>query len=364
MRTPADARRDRLARMRAEMVTHGLDAALVAHGPNVRYLSGFSGSSGWLIVLPEETGLITDFRYEEQAVDEVAGVAEVIPVRDGLLSGLAQRLENRSQVRKVGFEAGHVTVRERRELGERCGSVVWDDLPAIVERSRAVKERAELERIESAVRIAEAALEEVLTVVEEGVTERELAAELDYRLARQGSAGPAFETIVASGARTALPHARPSERRLAEGDLVLLDFGATFDGYCSDITRTVVLGAARPWQRAIHESVLEAQAAALAAIEPEGSAADVDRAARDRLGSAGLAERFGHSVGHGIGLEVHEGPRLYRDSKERLATGNVVTVEPGVYLPGEGGVRVEDDVVVAEAGHRVLTASSRALREL
>lgn len=359
-----DLRRDRITRLRVELGTHGLDAALLTHAPNVRYLSGFSGSSGMLVVLPEEVCLITDFRYEEQAGSEVDGVAEVLLAEDGLSTRLAERLEEHSQVRKVGFEAGYVSVRDRRELGERCGSVVWEDLPQTVERLRAVKDPSEISCIESAVGIAERALAETLATVEEGVTELALANELRYRLALQGSAGEPFETIVASGERTALPHASPSERRLREGDLLLLDFGATLDGYCSDITRTVVLGAPSPWLREIHERVLEAQAAALAAIEPERAAADVDRAARASLEAAGLGDRFGHSVGHGIGLEVHEGPRLYRRSKDRLQAGNVVTVEPGVYLAGEGGIRVEEDVVVVEAGHRVLTSSSTALREL
>ncbi len=292
------------------------------------------------------------------------GVAEILVARDGLSSMLAERLKDRSQVRKVGFEAGYVSVRDRRELGERCGSVVWDDLPQTVERLRAVKDAAELASIDRAVKVAERALEETLTAVDEGVTELELATELRHRLALQGSTGEPFETIVASGERTALPHASPSERRLREGDLLLLDFGATIDGYCSDITRTVVLGTPTPWQREIHARVLEAQEAALAAIRPEGAAADVDRAARASLEAAELGDRFGHSVGHGIGLEVHEGPRLFRKSKDTLEAGNVVTVEPGVYLAGEGGVRVEEDVLVVEAGHRVLTCSSTALREL
>lgn len=364
MTTAVEARRDRISKFRVGLAAHGLDAALLTHGPNVRYLSGFSGSSGMLIVLPEEVGLITDFRYEQQAGEEADGLAEILVARDGLSSLLAQRLTDRSQVRNVGFEAGHVSVRDRRELGERCGSVVWEDLPETVERLRVVKDAAELASIDEAVRVAERALEETLATIEEGVTELELATELRHRLELQGSTGEPFETIVASGERTALPHASPSERSLREGDLVLLDFGATVDGYCSDITRTVVLGAPSRWQREIHEHVLLAREAALATIGPEGAAADVDRAARESLEAAGLGDRFGHSVGHGIGLEVHEGPRLYRKSKDTLEAGNVVTVEPGVYLAGEGGVRVEEDVVVVEAGHRVLTSSSTALREL
>jgi Xaa-Pro aminopeptidase len=364
MTTPAAARRERLTRLRVDLAARGLDAALLTHAPNVRYLSGFSGSSGMLLVLPDESCLITDFRYREQAIAEVDGVAEVMQAENGLTSTLAGRLEDNAQVRKVAFEARSVSVRDRRELGERCGSVVWEDLPTTVEDLRAVKSAGELSSIEHAVRIAERALEETLGVIEEGVCEQELASELDYRLARHGSEGAPFDTIVASGERTALPHARPSERRLTEGDLLLLDFGATSAGYCSDITRTMILGEPRPWQREIHASVLEAQAAALHCIVPGEPASNPDRAARDCLKRAGLAERFGHSLGHGIGLEVHEGPRLHRRSKELLEVGNVVTVEPGVYLPGEGGVRIEEDVVIIDGGCRVLTSSSRALREL
>ncbi|MEJ2369907.1 MAG: Xaa-Pro peptidase family protein [Gemmatimonadales bacterium] len=364
MTTAVETRRDRITKLRVELANHGLDAALLTHGPNVRYLSGFSGSSGMFVVLPEEAGLITDFRYAEQAGAEVDGVAEVLVAVDGLSSMLAERLRDRSQVRTVGFEAGYVSVRDRRELGERCGSVVWDDLPQTVERLRAVKDSAELASIDRAVQVAERALEETLTAVDEGMTELELATELRYRLALQGSTGEPFETIVASGERTALPHASPSGRCLREGDLLLLDFGATVDGYCSDITRTVVLGTPTARQREIHARVLEAQQAALAAIRPGCQAADVDRAARESLAAAELGDRFGHSIGHGIGLEVHEAPRLYRKSKDTLEAGNVVTVEPGVYLAGEGGVRVEENVVVVEAGHRVLTSSSTALREL
>ncbi|UCG75786.1 MAG: aminopeptidase P family protein [Gemmatimonadota bacterium] len=364
MSAPVEAFPDRLARLRSDLLRNGLDAALVTHRPNVRYLSGFTGSSGMLVVLGEETWLLTDFRYEEQASQEVGEAVEVVLARDGLPATLEKRLGGRLEVRKVGFEAEHVTVRDRRELGERCGSVVWEDLPPTVERLRAVKEPSELERIESAVRIAEQAFEDLLSVIREGMSERDLAAELDYRLALRGSDGAPFDTIALSGERTALPHGQPSTRRLCEGDLLLLDFGATRDGYCSDITRTVALGRARPWQRQVHAQVLGAQSAALEAIRPDRPAADVDRAAREHLEAAGLGDRFGHSVGHGIGLEVHEGPRLYRASKETLAAGNVVTVEPGVYLPGRGGVRIEEDVAVAADGARILTTSGSALREL
>jgi Xaa-Pro aminopeptidase len=218
--------------------------------------------------------------------------------------------------------------------------------------------------VEAAVSLADAALAEVLPVVRPGVAERELAAELEYRLRRLGSESPPFATIVASGVRTALPHARPGDRRLEDGDLVLFDFGATVDGYCSDITRVFVLGRAAPWQRELARAVLRACDAAIGVIEPGAAARDVDAAARASLDSAGYGDRFGHGTGHGVGLEVHERPRINRRSADVLEAGNVVTVEPGVYLAGLGGVRLEEIVVVEEQGARVLSALDRQLREI
>jgi len=354
----------RLDLLRSELPAEGLDGLLLSKLSNVRYLSGFSGSSGHLLMLPERSVLFTDFRYEEQAAAEVDPAIEVRISRDGLLAEVAAFLDERGLSGRLGFEPESVTVRERHELGELCDRVTWETAPTWVESQRVRKDGREIELIQRAAGIGESALEEVLSAVREGVTERTLAAELDYRLRLAGSGPPPFETIVAAGPRSALPHAQPSDRELRDGDLVLFDFGATIGGYCSDMTRTFVLGRAADWQRDVHEAVAAAQDAARAVIAAGVAARDVDEAARDVLRSAGLADRFGHGTGHGIGLEVHEAPRIYRRSDDVLEIGSVVTVEPGVYLPGRGGVRIEDDVVVEEAGARTLTRYSRDLIEL
>lgn len=354
----------RLDVLRSELPAEGLDGLLLSKLSNVRYLSGFSGSSGRLLMLPERSVLFTDFRYEEQASAEVDPVIEVRISTDGLLEEVAAFLDERGLSGRLGFEPESVTVRDRHELGELCDRVTWETAPTWVESQRVRKDPLEIEAIESAARIGEAALQEVLSAVRAGVTERTLAAELDYRLRLAGSGPPPFETIVAAGPRSALPHAQPSDRQLQRGDLVLFDFGATVGGYCSDMTRTFVLGPAAEWQIEVHQAVAAAQDAARAVIAAGVAAREVDEAARDVLREAGMAERFGHGTGHGIGLEVHEAPRIFRRSDDVLEAGSVVTVEPGVYLPGRGGVRIEDDVVVEETGVRTLTRYSRDLVEL
>lgn len=359
-----DPRPDRLLRLGERLRAASLDGLLVGHLPNIRYLTGFSGSSALLIALRGgDVHLLTDFRYEEQAREECPSGVSIRITRDGLFQALGELLEG-GVPRRLGFEAAYLSVRDRRELGERCGRATWEDAPAAIEEMRVRKDREELELIRSAVSIAEQALEETLGLVREGASERELAAELHYRLRIAGSGPLPFDPIVAGGPRSALPHAEPGARAVVEGDLLLFDFGATAGGYCCDVTRTVTLGVAREWQREIHRAVLEARAAALSVIAPGRPGRAVDRAARRALDDRGWGERFGHSTGHGIGLEVHEAPRLARRSKDVLVTGNVVTVEPGVYLPGRGGVRIEDDVWVDDEGPRVLTRFSRDLLEL
>ena len=255
-------------------------------------------------------------------------------------------------------------MQDRSELERRCGTAIWDPVSSAVADLRIVKDPGELRSIELAVELAETALEEALERIRPGMTEQEVAADLVHALRRSGSGPLPFEPIVASGPRSALPHASPGSRRIGHGDLLLLDFGARVDGYCSDLTRVVTLGQAQPWQRDLHGAVNEACLRAIGCAAAGVPAREVDAAARDFLHELGLADRFGHSTGHGIGLEVHEAPRVHRREDRPLAAGNVVTIEPGVYLPGRGGIRIEQDVVIEVGGRRTLGRSSTDLVEI
>jgi len=355
---------DRLASLRADVAGRRLTGLLMTYMTNVRYLSGFTGSSGFVLLEPKRATLFTDFRYETQAAEEIEPGVLLHVVADGTWDDLAALLAASPPGRRFGFEAGHLSVAEHERLSAACDSVIWEPTEGLVEGRRAVKDEAELEAIAAAVDLADLVLEGFHGEIRPGVTEFELAAKLEYRLRSAGSDSLPFAPIVAFGERSALPHATPSDRVLNRGELVLLDFGARVDGYCSDMTRVFVVGRAAEWQRELHDSVLAACEAGVAAVSDAATAAGVDAAARDVLAAEGLAERFGHSTGHGVGLDVHEAPRLHRRETGRLEAGNVVTVEPGVYLPGQGGIRIEQVVVVESGGGRVLTRSSPELIEL
>lgn len=352
----------RLEVLQDRLSERDLAALLVSHPPNLRYLAGFTGSAGLLLLSAERALLLVDSRYEEQAEEEASRGVDVRLARDGLLEGLGDAVAG-LEGRACGYEAHRLTVREAGRLGEQVEEPDWRETEGLVEEIRARKDEGEIERLREAAEAACRSLAEVFEIVDDGMTEREVVAELDYRLRRAGTGPPAFDAIVAAGPRSARPHARPSDRSLREGDLVLFDVGATVAGYRSDVTRTVVLGRARPWQRRIHDAVRAARDAALAALEPGRPVTDVDAAARDLLEDRSVDGVFGHSVGHGIGLEVHEKPSLSSRSDDVLQQGNVVTLEPGVYQRGRGGVRLEDDVVVGDRA-AVLTDLPRDLVEL
>lgn len=353
----------RLDALRGRLSEEELDALVVSYPPNLRYLTGFTGSAGLLVVDGERALLLVDSRYGEQARAEAGGGVVARLAAEGPEDALADELAGRG-AEAVGFEAHRVSVAAAGRLREKAGGVAWRETEGLVEELRARKEDGEIALLRRAVEVACGALEKVLELLEPGATEAELAAELDHRLRLAGTGPPAFDSIVASGPRSALPHARPSGRRIREGDLVLFDFGATVEGYCSDVTRTVVVGPPRPWQRRVHDAVRAALESAVGAVGPGRPATEVDAAARAALEEKSIEEGvFGHSVGHGIGLEVHEKPSLSRESDDILQTGNVVTIEPGVYLRGRGGVRLEDDVVVGDAPD-VVSDLSRDLVEI
>lgn len=345
----------RQARVRARLAELDLAGLLVSRLSNVRYLTGFSGSNGLLLLTHDRATFATDGRYEEQAATELPdrGI-ELLVAENGLLGALAERAEEGCRGERVGFEAAWLTYAEWERLGELAGSVRWTGTRDVVEELRAVKDAEEIERMTRAAEIAATALRETLPAVQAGVREADLAAELELRMRLGGASGPAFETIVASGPRTALPHAATGDRRLCEGDLLLIDFGARWQGYASDLTRTFVVGEARAEQVERYELVLAAQRAALSALRDGVKTAEVDEVVRGVFAEAGVDTCFPHSTGHGLGLEVHEGPRLSRRSEETLRSGMVVTVEPALYFSGWGGIRIEDDVIVSGGDPRSL----------
>ena len=340
-----------------------LDAFIVTHLPNIFYLTGFSGSSGIVLVTQNRAILLTDSRYTIQAKQEVTD-AQVKIVRGSLWKAVAEQVEQRP-VRRVGFEAAHLTVLQKAALGKFAGKRIhWMPWDGKVEDLRVIKDESELVTMREAARIACSSWEETLPLVKPGLSEIDLAAEIEFRMRRKGADGPAFDTIIASGERGAWPHARASRKLVKKNELVVFDLGAILRGYSSDLTRTVCVGRASSEKRRWYAAVLEAQQAARQALRPGVTAEQVDAAARGVLKQAGLERRFTHSTGHGLGLEVHESPRLGRGDQSVLRAGTVVTLEPGVYIEGTGGIRIEDDAVVTNTGAEFLTDATRELIEI
>lgn len=358
-----DRRGERISRLLGRLAEEGLDALLVSHLPNIRYLTGFSGSSALLLVCPAGLLFLTDFRYDTQSREEVGGLARIVVDAVGSYERLLQLLPEYPSVHAVGFESHAMTVRESARLaGEEARAWRFQPTTDLVEALRVTKAPEEVEAVRAAGCVATAALEEAVAGVRAGQTELEVAALLEAALRRRGSEDYAFPSIVASGPRAALPHARTSRRVVAPGDFLLLDFGSVVDGYVSDVTRTFVVGAPpTERQRRVYGLVERAQRAALDGLKAGMTGRAGDALARDVLEAAGEGAAFGHSLGHGIGLEVHEAPRLSRTAEQALPTGAVVTVEPGLYYTGWGGVRIEDDVVLGTAGATPLTQFPRDL---
>lgn len=348
----------RVHRFRQLMTETGADAALVTSPENVRYLSGFTGTSGVLLVTPGHCRLLTDFRYTEQAAAQAPGF-EIVKVESTWAKTLAALLAG-GGVQSLAFEGAHLTYYFYRKLAEALEGVVLQDAGAVLGSLRAVKDEGEIAAIRRGVLLVDEAFARLLTLMAPGRSEQEIALELEFDLRRRGGERMAFETILASGARAALPHGTASGKLLERGDLVVCDCGVVCDGYASDFTRTVVVGAEPAgWQSEIYQVVLQAQQAGIAAVKPGVPAAEVDAAARRVIDDAGYGAYFGHSTGHGVGLNVHEAPRVSAASGDMLEAGMVITVEPGIYLPGRGGVRTEDVVVVREHGAEVLTTTPK-----
>ncbi len=340
-----------------------LDALLVTHLPNIRYLTGFTGSAALLLVGHDATILITDFRYAVQAPSE-AGPAAAVEIDQKSVWERLGRVLAAAPVATLGIEAQALSVRDAERVGGLTRGRVAPSTD-LVETLRAVKSPEEVASIRAAATLAQAALAEVLPGVRPGQTELDVSAALESALRRRGSEWHPFPTIVASGPRAALPHARTSARSIAPGEWLLLDFGAQVDGYCADLTRTVIVGGrADERQRMVYELVQSAQRRALEHLRPGMTGREGDALARDVIAARGFGDAFGHSLGHGLGLEVHEAPRLAPTAEAVLPPHAVVTVEPGVYLPGWGGVRLEDDVHLAPGGADVLSDGRTELLEL
>ena len=369
---PAAERSDRLSARLRELE---LDALLVATAADLRYLTGFTGSNGLALVAAEGTGVfaahrfLTDFRYATQSAEQVPPAYEreivsgdLFEAAGSLLAGVAGGLGDAKA--RLGFDDTTLTVRSHRRVGEHAGEK-WELVPCAGElaRLRAVKDGGELARIRAAAELADRALGEVIEGGLAGRTEREVAVEIGERLRRLGAEGPSFDAIVAGGAHAALPHAQPRDVEIERNVLVTIDWGALLDGYCSDCTRTFATGEGiTTREREVYAVVLEAQQAGLEALGVGISGREADAAAREVIEQAGLGEYFGHGLGHGVGLEIHEGPRLARkEADASLQAGNVVTVEPGVYIPGEFGVRIEDLVALGEGSSEIFTGLSKEL---
>ncbi len=347
----------RVSRVRERLREESLDALLVTAPSNRRYISGFTGTSGLVVITHTDAWLVTDFRYVEQA-GEQAPLFQVVEHHGEAVHTLKELL-HKAGVQQLGFDQNHLVYGEYLRLQEALQPIRLVPTAEWIERLRYVKDPEEIQLIRKAAVIAEQAFAHVLTILRPGVRESDVALELEYKMRQLGASGPSFDTIVASGPRSALPHGVASQRVLQAGDMITLDFGARYQGYCSDLTRTVALGQVDPRLQEIYQIVLAAQLKGLSEIGPGMTGREADAVVRSYISDRGYGEAFGHATGHAIGLDIHEAPSLSRRCETILEKGMVLTVEPGIYVPGLGGVRIEDDVLLTDHGLEVLTRAPK-----
>jgi Xaa-Pro aminopeptidase len=359
----------RITRLREVLAAKTLDALLVTKLANVRYLTGFTGSAAMLLIAAADALFVTDGRYTEQSHEQLsaagvaAGAGGDVRIDIGLTAAAQQALLA-GAVRagsRLGLEDHSVTWADQRGFAETFAGVELVPAGALVEDLRRVKDAGEIDRIRRACAIGDEAFQALLPRLAAGITERQFALELEFAMRERGASGNSFDPIIAAGPNGAKPHARPSDRVIGRNELVVCDFGCIVDGYCSDMTRTVSIGDPGADARRLYDVVLTSQQAGRARVAAEVPCADIDRASRDVIADAGWADAFSHSTGHGVGLEIHEAPRVAATARDTLVVSDVVTVEPGVYLPGIGGVRIEDTVVVDAAGSEPLTLTPKDL---
>ncbi|MFC0277213.1 M24 family metallopeptidase [Enterococcus devriesei] len=348
----------RIEKLRALMEKAIIDAYLVTSPANLRYLTNFTGTAGMALITLEQAFFITDFRYIEQASEQIQGMT-IIQHQGDIVSEILKLMESES-VNVLGFEDAVMTYADY-SIFEEVIDAELAPASGLIEKLREQKDDGEIAIIEKACAIADEGFDHVLKMIRPGMTEIEVANQLDFYMRSLGASGTSFETIVASGARSALPHGVASEKMIEQGDLITLDFGCVYQGYVSDITRTFAIGDPGQQLKDIYQIVLEAQKKVLEVAQAGVTGSQLDAVARDFISEAGYGEAFGHSTGHGIGMEIHEGPNISRSNDEPLMEGNVITDEPGIYLPGLGGVRIEDDLVILAEGNRILTQSPKEL---
>jgi Xaa-Pro aminopeptidase len=359
----------RIARLRERLAVQTLDALLVTKLANVRYLTGFTGSAAMLLIAPDDALFVTDGRYTEQSREQLSAAGVAVGAGGDVrieigLTAAAQHARLAGMVAagsRLGLEDHSVTWADQRGFVETFAGVELVPAGAMVEDLRRVKDAGEIDRIRRACAIGDEAFQALLPRLADGVTERQFALELEFAMRERGASGNSFDPIIAAGPNGAKPHARPSDRVIGRNELVVCDFGCIVDGYCSDMTRTVSIGDPGADARHLYDVVLASQQAGRARVAAEVPCADVDRASRVVIIDAGWGDAFSHSTGHGVGLEIHEAPRVAATGRDTLVISDVVTVEPGVYLPGIGGVRIEDTVVVGAAGSEPLTLTSKDL---
>lgn len=351
----------RLEKAHKLMNEKGIEAFIIDSGINRRYLSGFTGTAARILLSKEKDYFFTDFRYTEQAEDEIEGF-EIVEINRNFEEKLNEIL-NELDINKLAFEAKTVTYQQYQKYDENLDCKL-ESVSTFVEELRLLKDKDEIEKVKKAIEISDQAFEHICKFIKAGMTEKEVALELEFFMKKRGGSDNAFDFIVASGKRSSLPHGVASDKVIEEGDFITMDFGTFYQGYCSDITRTVVLGKADEKQKEIYNIVLNAQLNVIEKIKADMPCKDIDAIARDIISEAGYKDNFGHGLGHGIGLEVHEDPRLSFASDQILKAGMIVTDEPGIYIPDWGGVRIEDDLLITEEGCEVLNKAPKELIEL
>ncbi|MET0786417.1 MAG: Xaa-Pro peptidase family protein [Paenisporosarcina sp.] len=349
---------EKLRKLRQSFADHNIDAIIITSEHNRRYMTGFTGTAGVAIITQEQAIFITDFRYTQQAQKEIHGF-EIVQHTKPIMEEVGAQLEKMG-VKSVGFEKDHMSY-AMFEIYQKAVKADLLPVSGLVEKIRLIKTEQEINILKSAANIADAAFEHIITFIKPGKTELEVSNELEFFMRKQGASSSSFDIIVASGLRSALPHGVATDKVIETGDFVTLDFGALYNGYVSDLTRTVSVGEPSTQLKEMYQIVLDAQLKSLAEIKPGMSGIEADAVARDYIKAKGFGDAFGHSLGHGIGLEVHEGPGLSFRSETILEEGMVITIEPGIYIPEIGGVRIEDDTVVTSLGNEKLTHSTKEL---